>query len=66
MSLQSIWTKLIDSELEKAGPVGVELKVDNLSSKLKSLARLYSSNPSYFPLGQCVCMLNFLLLYESL
>lgn len=52
--VQSIWTKLIDSELEKSGPVGVELKVDNLSSKLKSLARLYSSNPSYFPLEHII------------
>ncbi|KAK8391628.1 hypothetical protein O3P69_017278 [Scylla paramamosain] len=52
--VQSIWTKLIDNELEKAAPVGVELKVDRLSSKLKSLARVYSSNPSYFPLEHII------------
>ncbi|KAG0722258.1 Nuclear pore complex protein Nup155 [Chionoecetes opilio] len=52
--VQSIWTKLIDDELEKAEAVGVELKVDRLSSKLKSLARIYSANPSYFPLEHII------------
>lgn len=50
---QSIWTKLIDSELERSAALPLKTRVDSLSSKIKSLAHLYSSNPSYFPLGKC-------------
>ncbi|KAK4316417.1 hypothetical protein Pmani_012431 [Petrolisthes manimaculis] len=52
--VQSIWTKLIDSELERSAILPLETRVDSMSSKIKSLARLYSSNPSYFPLEHVI------------
>ncbi|XP_071552896.1 nuclear pore complex protein Nup155 isoform X3 [Panulirus ornatus] len=52
--VQSIWTKLIDSELQRSRGVPVETRVDSLASKIKTLARLYSANPSYFPLEHII------------
>lgn len=52
--VQSIWTNLIDRELERSRVEPVETRVDSLSSKIKALARLYSANPNYFPLEHII------------
>ncbi|KAG7173878.1 Nuclear pore complex protein Nup155-like [Homarus americanus] len=52
--VQSIWSKLIESELEKSRGVEVDTRVDCLASKIKTLACLYSANPSYFPLEHII------------
>ncbi|XP_069168199.1 nuclear pore complex protein Nup155 [Procambarus clarkii] len=52
--VQSIWSKLLDSELERSRGGATETRVDCLSSKIKALARLYSANPNYFPLEHII------------
>ncbi|ROT82841.1 hypothetical protein C7M84_023992 [Penaeus vannamei] len=52
--VQSIWTNLIDRELERSRVEPVETRVDSLSSKIKALARLYCANPNYFPLEHII------------
>lgn len=52
--VQSLWTNIIDAELARSVGRPTENRIDSLSSKLKSLARLYLNNPNYFPLEHII------------
>ncbi|XP_076062596.1 nuclear pore complex protein Nup154 [Oratosquilla oratoria] len=52
--IQSLWTNIVDSELEKSVHNPVELRVDSLSNKIRSLARMYLSSPNFFPLEHLI------------
>ncbi|XP_066949536.1 nuclear pore complex protein Nup155 isoform X2 [Macrobrachium rosenbergii] len=52
--VQLIWTKIIETELDRSLSATVETRIDILASKIKTLARIYSTNPNYFPLEHII------------
>jgi len=48
--IQSIWTNIIDRELDRLATSDVGTKKRGISCKIESLGRLYSSSSKYFPL----------------
>lgn len=52
--VQVIWSKIIETELERTQSAPLETRIDSLASKIKALARVYSINPNYFPLEHII------------
>ncbi|XP_018020303.1 nuclear pore complex protein Nup155 isoform X2 [Hyalella azteca] len=52
--VQSLWSHIIDEELQQSQGAPVSERLDRLAASLKALAHLYSSSPSYFPLEHII------------
>ena len=48
--IQSIWTNIIDRELDRLANTDSQTKMTAISRKIESLGRLYVTSSKYFPL----------------
>ena len=58
MLIESMWNKILDTEIEKSGSASPQNKISILSSKLKSLGKMYASSQKYFPMGKDIDFLR--------
>ena len=53
MLIESMWNKVLEAEIEKSpNSASTQTKLNILSSKLKSLGKMYASSQKYFPMGK--------------
>ena len=54
--IEVLWNNVLDLEISKVQQnVQAQTKISVLSSKLKSLGKLYASSQKYFPMGKILC-----------
>ena len=62
MLAQTMWTNILDSEVNKSSSMAPQTRVAMMSNKIKALGKLYASSQKYFPLGELqkdVSSINF-------
>ena len=52
MLAQTMWTNILDSEVNKSSSMAPQTRVAMMSNKIKALGKLYASSQKYFPLGE--------------
>ena len=51
MLAQTMWTNILDDEMNKSLSLPVQTRVVMMSNKVKTMGKIYASSQKYFPIG---------------